>query len=218
MKKKLRKALLAGLAASTMMFGLSTIAQATPLLITDSNDIALDNSTIIDFNSESTGAFNSRAFGSNVTFSAAGSDNLYIDQDYSGQYGATGRYLTNRNDNPGPFTIKFTEDVSAFGFSWGAADQPWTIELFNGSHISLGTLSINAQTPPFIGFIGGTDSMGSISYATLTTQSSYGYDYFILDNFEYVTTSTAPVPEPATMLLMGTGIAGLIAARRRKKA
>jgi hypothetical protein len=39
-----------------------------------------------------------------------------------------------------------------------------------------------------------------------------------LDNVFVDASSSAPVPEPATMLLMGTGIAGLIAARRKKKA
>ena len=38
------------------------------------------------------------------------------------------------------------------------------------------------------------------------------------DGYNIVVGATAPVPEPATMLLFGTGLAGLAAARRRKKA
>ena len=45
------------------------------------------------------------------------------------------------------------------------------------------------------------------------------WDYYSNRNQGYFITETpAPVPEPATMILFGTGIAGLIAARRRKKA
>ena len=43
-------------------------------------------------------------------------------------------------------------------------------------------------------------------------------DALQIDNFSFVRVEQNPVPEPATMILFGTGIAGLIAARRRKKA
>lgn len=50
--------------------------------------------------------------------------------------------------------------------------------------------------------------------------STLGTRYIPLNNvnLEGCFDTATPVPEPATMLLMGTGIAGLIAARRRKKA
>ncbi len=42
-------------------------------------------------------------------------------------------------------------------------------------------------------------------------------DQWCIDNFEYETGNTAPVPEPATMILFGIGITGLIGIHFKRK-
>lgn len=183
-------------------------------LLTTSGDPALSGATLVDFNSEAQGSFTSRTFNDFVTFS--GNNPLYIESTYGGLYGSTGNYLANRSSDS-PFTISFSNPVSAFGFSWGAADQPWTMKLFDINNALLDTLSISAQTNPYIGFIGASNNP-SISKAVLTDQSSYGYDYFLLDNFKYVQASNgSTVPEPATFALLGLGAFGFYFSHRRKR-
>lgn len=200
------------LAASA--FAASMCAQAAPTLITSSADPSLSGSSLIDFESAAQGTFPSTTI-SGVTFSAA-PGSLYIESIYSGQYAATGQYLANR-ETPEPVTISFGTAVSAFGFNWGAADQPWTLELFDGSNNLLGTLNIAAQTDPYASFIGAASSSADIASVKLTALSSYGYDYFLLDNFQFVS-GGSQVPEPGTLLLLGLAAAGFGAASRRKKA
>jgi hypothetical protein len=204
---KIKSAIAAGM---IMLAALNGSAFASPIIAGD--DPALIGSTVIDFNAESEAEFTSRTFGSFATFT--GVNPLYVESTFADQYGMTGNYLSNQF-NGGAFTISFAKPVSAFGFNWGAADQPWTMSLFGANNNLLETIDIAAQIDPYVGLIGGLNLSG-ITSVVFTDLSSYGFDYILLDNLQYVQANVVDVPEPSSMLLLGLGLLALVVAVRRK--
>ena len=138
--------------------------------------------------------------------------------------GADGKLLNSLKDGA-PLTI--TTDlgvlalgVDVFSLSLGPEGGPPNLSiqgiLFNvtvaapdGTYEVYGSVDPNPpfNQPSFIGFI--TDA-GTITSLTLTPTTSFGV--VGIDNVAY-----APVPEPSTILLLGSGLAGLGFFRRRRK-
>ena len=105
----------------------------------------------------------------------------------------------------------FSGPVSEFGFNYGGMTVDWTLTAYDstGGSESYG-LSDTSGPLNFNSFIG--ISMADIVSATLTATSELDFN---IDNFTYVS-SGAPIPEPATMFLLGSGLVGLAGFRRKK--
>lgn len=128
------------------------------------------------------------------------------------------------------FTIPGTTDVPSFSSGFGAIftdvdfANTTSMELFDHNNLSLGTyfaptannglsfLAVAFTEGARIGRVritSGTDALGP--------NDGGDVDVVALDDFIYGEPQAAPVPEPATMVLLGTGIAGIAAKLRRRR-
>jgi hypothetical protein len=182
----------------------------------------LGSMSLINFESVALGNFAAPiALNANVTMSASSGSNSQIQDDPS----SCGFNLCGGNTTVGghrfaygyggDFSLTFTSPIQAFGaYFAGLQLAAETITYSNG-----GTQTVNIPTLSGGGaFVGFTDAGASITSILITFGSgpSSG-DIISVDDMRYGPTSAARVPEPTSMLLLGTGLAGWAARRRLAK-
>jgi hypothetical protein len=127
--------------------------------------------------------------------------------------------------NPADLLITLPRAVTALGFDFGTlftgstaggdgteSDDSTnggaaTITLSDDSVQTVGTL----ENPDFAFF--GVTAAGGISSVDISVAGTYGLD---LADFSYGTAGPTVTPEPGTILLLGTGLVGLVGVVRRK--
>ena len=159
-----------------------------------------------------------------VNFGAAGTATLQGSGSVSEQVAGTngvGRYPisgSNYWEGTNSFSIAFSDPVAAFGFygiDIGDFYGRVTVTTVNGgtsTYTIPNTMGGLGGSVLYWGIIDTENVFTSLTFGNTAAGTDYfGFDDFTIGSLEQVT----GVPEPATLLLFGAGLAGLAAARKR---
>lgn len=197
----MRKKLFAGLAIGVMLLGANGVVNATPTL-TDISAIYTQNS----FNFE---ALYDVQLANFDPFTPGGwVFQLFLDTDQNDSTGYSGFEFNVRGieqETNGFISVRRTEGGGGPG-GWGESTGSIPLVIEN----SIFALSIPLSVLDYDD--GNLDYFLHI-YDTVEASTPSGISYVLTGHYNG---SSTPVPEPATILLMGTGLAGLFGASKKK--
>lgn len=232
----MKKKLLAGLAIGVMMFGVAGVAEATTYSAFDdfsstspvgiwSYGEGTTGSTFMPLYNQMTGWTNMQGWLSSQGWIDSGlpAAGKRIDGDipYWGSEFPDGLLSLHPagNGTHSDVIIQWTAPTTAI------YDISWTfVRENNGYSGGVNALIFNNSTQVYSSHLGPNQLTSSSQTLSLSIGDvlSFGINDAGWGNgdssgFNAVITTPTPTPEPATMLLMGTGLAGLIGARKKKK-
>lgn len=203
-----------GAQATTVTYG-STSYGSTPntqLRYNENYSGALYNVLVSDFDSST---WTPTSFTGTYVIPTGSVSGQYAAPSYGAGQDAT-KYLAVYGDSS--ITYKFDKTYDYFGLWWGSIDTYNTLTFYNGSD-QVGSYRGN----DLVGLTPNGDqrvvaSNRFINFTDLTFDSvklSSGSNSFEVDNLT-VGNTTAPVPEPGTMVLLGAGMLGLAIFGKRR--